>query len=579
MARPESTAELLHKLGKELANKQALLIDRYPNARSSLRLMLSAMGINSVRSASSSADVLRQVKAIDFDIILADYILEDGRDSQQLLEELRHQHLVSLSTVFIVITSEREYHNVVSIAELSVDDYLIKPFTVDELQGRLLRALNKKRFFTPLFESLDNGAYAEALILCERLIAQNNGFLFDALRFKGDILNALGRHEEAQTVYQQVLGQRPLPWARMGLAISRRGQKQLPEAEAIGQAIIEDFPEFMAAYDFLADVHEEMGKLVDAQEVLQRAVLISPNNSARQRMVGDVAARNNDLKTAERAYSKVLDRRRGSSLKDINDYTNLSRVMLDRGQTKAARAVTEELRRSWRGSKQGEVAALVMESLCANMEGEATIAKRAVEKALELHDSLRKVGRSHAVLSQKLTLDLAHACLATGDETAARDIVRQVAAENHEDRAVIAHVQRIYAKTGKAEDGHALLAEVGKEIVELNNRGVLAARKGDVAASVKLLTEAADRVPNMQFLVNATKAIFTLLDLNGWDHDLAKRGLHYLQTAQTKDMRNPKVISARESYQRVARKYGIPIVPFGARRAIEGPPRVEPHDG
>jgi hypothetical protein len=57
--------------------------------------------------------------------------------------------------------------------------------------------------------------------------------------------------------------------------------------------------------------------------------MISPNNTARQRMVGDVAARNHDFQTAERAYGKVLERRRGSSLNNIDDYSNLARAMLD----------------------------------------------------------------------------------------------------------------------------------------------------------------------------------------------------------------------------------------------------------
>ena len=125
---------------------------------------------------------------------------------------------------------------------------------------------------------------------------------------------------------------------------------------------------------------------------------------------------------------------------------------------------------------------------------------------------------------------------------------------------MIANVQGIYARAGKEEDGQALLAEVGKEIVDLNNRGVLAARRGDVEGSVKLLMEAAERVPNLQFLINATKAIFTLLDIKGWDPALARRGLRYLQMAQAKDLRNARVISARELYQRVARKYGVAIV-------------------
>ena len=381
MMRAETTAELLHKMSKELVHKRALLIDRYPKARSSLRIMLSALGVTSVHNAGTTAEVLRQVRGHHFDIILSDYQLEDGRDGQQLLEELRQQRLVSLATVFMLITSERAYHNVMSIAELAPDDYLIKPFTADDLHGRLVRALYRKQFFAALYEPLENGAFSDALDACERLLAQDSGFLFDLLRFKGEILNVLGRPVEAQAVYQEVLQQRMLPWARMGLAIALRSQQHLREAETVAQALIEDFPEFMAAYDFIAEVREEMGKLREAQEALQAAAMISPNNTARQRMVGDVAARNQDFQAAERAYGKVLERRRGSSLNHIDDYSNLARAMIDLGHVEGAKRIADELRRDWRGSKQGELAALVMDGLGANKEGDPTKAQLAIEKA------------------------------------------------------------------------------------------------------------------------------------------------------------------------------------------------------
>ena len=39
--------------------------------------------------------------------------------------------------------------------------------------------------------------------------------------------------------------------------------------------------------------------------------------------------------------------------------------------------------------------------------------------------------------------------------------------------------------------------------------------------------------------------------------------------AQAKEPRNPKVISARELYQRVAKKYGIDASPMGGSRTGE----------
>lgn len=558
-------ADIQHKLGKELARMRVLLVDRHASARNSMRIILSSLGITAVHNAGTSAEVLRQVKAYSFDIILSDYHLDDGRDGQQLLEELRHKNLISLSTAYMVITAERAYQNVVSVAELAPDDYLIKPFTADQFHSRLIKTIYKKHFFEKVFQHLDNGAYADALAACDGLIGKEDAYLYDILRFKGEILNVLGRHQEAQVVYQQVLDHAMVPWARMGLAIALRGTDDLAAAEEMGASVIDDFPEYLAAYDFVASVREEMGKLAEAQQVLQKATEFSPNNSVRQRMVGDVAVRNDDLDTAERAYGKVLERHQGSSLRVLDDYTNLTRVMLDKGHTEGAKKVTQDLRRDWRGNKQGELAALIMDSLCCEQEGEPAKAKQALEKALELRSSLGDSDNKE--FSQKIAVDLAHACLACGDEDMAQEILSKVAAENHEDRSMIAQIQGVFSKTGHEEAGETLLAKVGKEIVELNNRGVLAARSGNIEASVQMLIEAVERVPNLQFLVNATKAIFTMLDRKGWDEEMGQRGIRYLQMAQSKDTRNAKVISARELYHKVARKYGIEVVPIGGVRS------------
>ena len=55
MKTPDSTNDLRHKLSKELERKRALLIDRHPTARNSLRIMLSALGVNSTRNSPSTA--------------------------------------------------------------------------------------------------------------------------------------------------------------------------------------------------------------------------------------------------------------------------------------------------------------------------------------------------------------------------------------------------------------------------------------------------------------------------------------------------------------------------------------------
>lgn len=554
-----NSADLLMVLQKDLRKKRVLLVDRHSAARDALRMMLSALEITSVVGAGSATEVLRQVSATNFDIILSDYHLDDGRDGQQLLEELRQQHLIPLATVFMIVTGERGHQNVVSVAELAPDDYLIKPFTSDQLQARLLKAVYKKQYFGPVYRKLDEGAFVGALNACDTLLATDSPFELDTLRLKGEILNALGRHDEAEAIYRDVLDRKSVPWARMGLAIALRGNKVLDEAETLAESVVHEFPEYLSAYDFLAGVREEMGNLVEAQEVLQQAATISPNNAQRQRIVGDVAMRNDDLDAAEKAYGKVLERRRGSSLSQVDDFANLSRVMIDKGHTEGARRIIQDMKRDLRGNKHGEYAAAVMDSLCAHAEGDSAKAKLAAAQALKLHDSLAANGEPGKPMSQKITVDLAHACFATGDEAAAQTILKKVAAENNENPQVIAHIQGVFARTGNSDVGQALLDQVGREIVALNNRGVLAARGGDLEASVKLLMEAAESVPNLQFLMNATKAICAFMDQKGWRDEMAERAAHYLEVAQAKSPRDPRVLSGKEAYKKVAVKYGISI--------------------
>lgn len=550
-----TAADLLHNLSKEFQRMRMLIIDQHSSARNSLRIILSTLGVSAIHSAATSAEVLRQVKAYEFDVIFADYLLSDGRDGQQLLEELRQQHFISLSTVFMLVTAERNYRNVVSVAELTPDDYLVKPFTAEQLQNRLAKALHRKRFLEPVFRCLDTDAYTDALAACIDLEGRGERYGQDILRCKGDILNALGRYEEAQAIYRRVLERGDVPWAQMGLAIACRGLAETAEAERLGMALIESCPEYLSAYDFVAGLLEEQGKLGEAQEMLLKAAALSPNNSLRQRTIANVAARNNDLEAAERAYGKVLERHRGSSLRVVDDYTNLTRVMLQRGHTDGARRVVQDLRRDWRGDMQGEVAALIMDSLCASQAGESAKAKQALDKALSIQEA--GADAPGGTLSQKIAIDLAHACLANAEVDKARRIVGRIAAENHEDRDVIAQIEAAFADTGHADEGRELLAEVGREIVELNELGVQAAHSDDPESSLPALIEAAERVHSVQFLTNASKAIFSQLSRKGWNEDLAERGERYLRLAQAKDARHPLVIAAREMYVQVARNYGI----------------------
>jgi DNA-binding response OmpR family regulator len=545
-----------HLFNADLSDKRVLIVDRHPPARDALRMMLGNLGITKVHGAGSGQEVLRQTAGNAFDIILSDYMLEDGRDGQQLLEELRLQRLVPLSTIFIVVTGERNYRNVVGVAELTPDDYLIKPFTTEQLLTRLGRALYRKDRLARILRNLDAGAYQLALSACDELIGHANEFLLEATRLKGAILDTLGRYEDAETLYREILVARPLPWARMGLAEVLMAKGKLGEAEELARSVVNEHKHFLAAHDFLAKILAAAGRLDDAQLVATEAAQISPHNTLRQRSVGTIALRNGDLDAAERAYQNVLTRARRSAVSTVDDYVNLSRVLLEKGAPARAKNVALELRRERRGDAASEVAALTIDSLAAKAEGDDKAAARCLQLALDARAGLQGKDVS---LPENLLVDLAHAAMATGQAEIADDLMRRVVVENPDDDALHRLVESVYAKNGDQAAGQALLDTVRREIVSIKHEGARTAQQGDLEGSVKLLAAAAERMPNLPFLLNAANAIFTLLDRKGWQAELAETGVKYLLKAQQKDRRDSKFLVAYDFFQGVAQKYGISV--------------------
>ena len=457
----------------------------------------------------------------------------------------------------MIVTSERGYTNVVSLAELAPDDYLIKPFTADQLQPRLIRAIYRKFILRKIYERLERNELHEAIVACDRVVQQYPAYAAEAQHYKGDILLNLGRYDEAEEVFSRVLEEREVPWAKMGLATALRDKGALDDAESLAKQVLDEAPQFLALHDFLAGIYTAKGDLEAAQATLQKAAEASPHNTARQRTMGDVALRNGDLQTAQRAFGRVLERNRGSTTRCVDDFANLARVYVERGDYASSRRLLGDLKREFRNDRQAELAAMTTEVLCLQAEGSKSQAAALLKEAVALQKTLQSESvTTNLQISPKIATDLAMACYQGGMNEEAAGIIRKVAAENNEDHSVLDQIHSVFERTGRSEAGQTLLDNVNKEIIELNNRGVVAARQGNFEGSVKLLIEAADKVPNLQFLVNASKAIYTLLDQKGWDSALASRALNYLQRAEQKDPQSPKVASAKELYMNVSKKYG-----------------------
>ncbi|MBC7662418.1 MAG: response regulator, partial [Caulobacter sp.] len=136
---------------QENSQLSVLVVDPNPGMRGNLQNMLGQVGISKIEFAVSAGTAIRALGRRHVDIILCEYDLglDTGQDGQQLLEDLRHHQLIGPATIFIMLTSEGVESRVVSAAELTPTDYVLKPFTMDDLGSRLTRALDRRAAMLP----------------------------------------------------------------------------------------------------------------------------------------------------------------------------------------------------------------------------------------------------------------------------------------------------------------------------------------------------------------------------------------------------------------------------------------------
>lgn len=531
---------------------RALVVDDHPGMRTSIRTTLSNFGVTKTDMASSAFEAVRRIRQATspYELIVCDYHLGEGRDGQQLLEELRLEKLIPMSTVFLIVTAERAYEKVMSAAELLPDDYLIKPFTAEVLMQRLTKVLQKKAVFAPVYARLGNGKTEAAIAQCDRILAEHPQYTIDAIRLKAELLLSIGELDAAEALYEKVIAMRPVPWARMGRARAMFMRGQLAQAEQELIALTQAAPDFLGAFDFLARVQEARGDSAAAQATLQEATTRSPNTLARQKALGEIALVNGAFDVAEHAFKTVVEKGAHSILRHPEDHGRLARAQIEQGKLNDAAATLKDLRHQYHNHPQAEFTALVLEGLKESRAGNAEAARRAVDGALKLREA------HDLAASPGLTLDLARACLDTGKEDEGKALIAGLINDDHENERIIQQTRALFAAIGRPEEGESLVQNTVRAAVALNNEAVELARQGDLAGAVERLIRAATDLPNNpQILLNAAQAIFTQIKQSGWDANKAALACRYLAHAKQRKPDHPKVAKVTALSRELAQKY------------------------
>ena len=527
-------------------SKRFLILDDLPEMRSSLRSQIGSLGCDNVTVSGTVKEALERFRDERFDVILCDYYLAGGTDGQQFLEYLRTRNLIGRGALFIMVTAEKNYESVVTAAECLPDDYLLKPFTAEILKIRLERLLEKKQRLVKVDHLQDRGDWAGVIRVCEEIIASRDRYLVDAMRIKGNALLMAGQAEKAVVFYEQTLTMRPMPWARLGLARALAQTGETARCKETLNALIEESPRLMAAYDLLGKVQMSEGKAGLALETLDRAREISPNSLARHRAIAGIAEVKGDFARVEQALAQVVQKTRNSPLRETEDIARLGNALIELGEPAKAVNLLEEARTNFKSDADHPLLAAV-EAIAQQQTGQPEKAAAALARATK---------GELASLPPNIAMTVAKACLVNGQTEAAQGIYKSLVQNNPESEALHNQISAALDDAGAAGLAQDLVASSIREVIHLNNEAVGKAKAGELSEAAAMLTDAAQRLPgNMQVVANASAALLAEIFTHGIDPVKLRQAQSFQRTLQEKAPTHPKLAEIASLMQRIRDKY------------------------
>lgn len=532
----------------ELDGLSALIIEPHSGMRASIHNMLNLCGLTKIDHSASSNNAIKHVGTKSFDLILCEYDLDGGQDGQQLLEDLRHHNLISLSTMFFMVTAEGNYGKVVSAAELAPTDYILKPFTADRLLERIARALEKRNAFMPVYECMDVGNQRDAIVACIEGVRNHARYAIDFMRLRAELHMLIGEPAEAEPIYQQLYDAKSIAWARLGVAKTLFMRERYSEAQTILEALVESNKKFVDAYDWLAKTHAAIGELQKSQVVLSDAVTVSPHAVRRLRKLGEVALEAGDTEVAEKALKQVVSKAKYSEFRDPEDHVKLVQTLVRKGDPVQAAAVIRDLEKSMGGQKNTAACSAISSAMLHEYTGNEERLGEALASALvACKDS---VG-----LSAELKLELARNCLQNKMEAGAAEVIRDVM-RDAPNNAAVAKAMSVFEAAGHAELALNIAQESRQQVIDLVATGAAKAKEGDYRGAVSLMTEAVNKLPNNpQVVFNAAVAVLKCLENLGWDDRLGQYALSLIATVRRLDPTNAKLPALAGLHQQILKKY------------------------
>ena len=493
------------------ANQKVLIVDDFPEFRMSLKNIMQQLGAIDIDIAPDGKKAVAACRKKSYDIILSDYNLGDGKDGQQLLEELILSELLKPTTVFIMVTAENTTEMVMAAIEHTPDSYLTKPFTENDLKARLDKLLHKKISLKKINRAIITRNYPQALKLADAMIAAKSKYSMACMRIKADLYLKMADLAKAHEVYQRVLNARPITWALLGMGKLMFAQEAYEEASKHFNAVLKQIPNYPEALEWLAKIEVIEGNPQQAQKTLQTAVSVSPKVSQRQIALGDLANSNKDYEIAKRAYRAAIKHSRDTIHQSPDSYLKLIAVMTEEltsgGGIKNKRTSTEalthlkNLERLYKSDQEVKLRVSISRHAIYHKLGRDSERDKHMDLAKTLFTELNDTVSGHT------TTDMAGAYLREGDVESCQALLTRVVEQYGDDKDIMDSIEMMI------EDKEAFNQAV--EASKINNQGIKAHADNNHDEAVDHFRSALKLAPeNLSFKMNLIQVLLKKCEIN-----------------------------------------------------------------
>lgn len=313
------------------SQRNVLIIDDAQAVISVVRTMLRTMGFsdNCIDYAKEGKSALNCIKLKKYDVIICDYNLGDGLNGRQLLDEIRHGKLLGPDNVFIMITGESSKAIVRSIIELRPDDYILKPFSQQQLQHRLRVALSKRSQYRALYEIDHQRDAAAGIALCDELLSNECVDQLLVNQFKGQFLQSLRKYDEAQNLYWELDKKHTDAWIKIELCNVLVELGDYDEVESIMAHMSNDISvSALPELSVMSKLEIYKNNIPEAISHLALASSLAPGNPDRELVIANLCLSESDYTNAERRYSIYRACCKGTFRDDLTSSINVVRAML-----------------------------------------------------------------------------------------------------------------------------------------------------------------------------------------------------------------------------------------------------------